>query len=109
MSLQKLKKLKKLKKVSDSRRRYKARHILVEDLEDALYVAEKLAAGEDFAGLAAELSECESASKGGMLASFYSGQMAGEFEKAVHQLKENEVSAPVKTEHGFHIIERLKL
>jgi parvulin-like peptidyl-prolyl isomerase len=94
---------------TDSRRKYKARHILVEDLEDAEYVLKKIAEGEDFRVLAKELSECDSASKGGLLPSFRSGQMLAEFEKAVHHLKVDEVSQPVKSEHGFHIIQRLEI
>lgn len=88
--------------------RYRARHILLEDIEDAEYVLEKLASGEKFEDLAREMSECDSAEKGGDLGSFVSGQMNPEFEKAVYQLKEGETSAPVETEFGFHIIERLK-
>ncbi|MFT6068012.1 MAG: parvulin-like peptidyl-prolyl isomerase [Bacteriovoracaceae bacterium] len=93
----------------DSRRKYKARHILVEDLEDAEYVLKKINEGEDFSVLARDLSECDSATKGGVLPSFRSGQMVAEFERAVHNLEFNEVSGPIKSEHGFHIIQRLKL
>lgn len=95
--------------MKDSRRKYKARHILVEDLEDAEYVLEKLKNGEDFSKLAEELSECDSATKGGLLPSFRSGQMVAEFERAVHNMKEGETSEPVQSEHGFHIIQRLKI
>ena len=94
---------------TDSRRKYKARHILVEDLEDAEYVLKKITEGEDFSTLAIELSECDSAKKGGLLPSFRSGQMLAEFEKAVHQLEIDQVSKPVKSEHGYHIIQRLKI
>lgn len=95
--------------MNDSRRKYKARHILVEDLEDAQYVLEKINEGEDFSKLAEELSECDSASKGGLLPSFRSGQMVAEFERAVHHLKEGELSKPIKSEHGYHIIQRMPL
>ncbi len=94
---------------TDSRRKYKARHILVEDLEDAEYVLNKLNDGEDFSSLATELSECDSAEKGGLLPSFRSGQMVAEFERAVHNLEIDQVSEPIKSEHGFHIIQRLKI
>jgi parvulin-like peptidyl-prolyl isomerase len=94
---------------TDSRRKYKARHILVEDLEDANYILKKLSEGEDFSALAKELSECSSADKGGVLPSFRSGQMAGEFEKAVHHLEVDQISEPIKSEYGFHIIQRLKI
>ena len=96
-------------KVNDFRRKYRARHILVEDIEDAEYVLEKLGEGEDFAILAGELSECEtSAPKGGDVGIFRSGQMIAEFEKAVHNLKIGEVSKPVESELGYHIIQRLE-
>lgn len=95
--------------MTDTRRVYRARHILVEDLEDAEYVLEKLKEGESFEDLAKELSECDSAEKGGMLPKFRSGQMVGEFERAVHNMEIGSTSEPIKSEHGFHIIQRLEL
>ena len=88
---------------------YRARHILLEDLEDAEYIIEKLSAGEKFEDLARDMSECDSAIKGGDLGHFSSGQMNPEFEKALYHLKEGEISSAIETEFGFHIIERLKL
>jgi parvulin-like peptidyl-prolyl isomerase len=87
--------------------RYRARHILLEDLEDAEYVLKKLNKGENFEDLARDMSECESAKKGGDLGRFFSGQMNPQFEKALYNLKEGEISKPIQTEFGFHIIERL--
>lgn len=92
-----------------SLKRYRARHILLEDIEDAEYVLEKLSEGEDFSDLAKELSECDSSSKGGDLGLFVSGQVVPEVERAVYNLKENEVSSPVQSEYGIHIIQRLPL
>ena len=89
--------------------RYKARHILVEDMDDAEYVLDKLAAGEDFSELACEISECESSSKGGHLGLIVSGQVVPEVERALYHLEINEVSKPVLSDYGYHIIQRLPL
>jgi len=91
---------------------YRARHILLEDQEDALEVLAMLKAKGDkhtFGELAQEYSECESASKGGNLGRFASGTMVAEFEKALYQLKEGEISTPVASKFGYHIIQRLPL
>ncbi|PIK13683.1 MAG: peptidylprolyl isomerase [Halobacteriovorax sp. JY17] len=89
--------------------RYRARHILVEDMDDAEYVLEKIEAGEDFSELAREISECNSASKGGDLGLVVSGQVVPEVERALYHLEMNEVSRPIESEYGFHIIQRLPL
>lgn len=89
------------------RRKYRARHILVEDIDDAEYILERLSSTHKFEDLAREFSECDSLHNGGDLGVFYSGQMDGVFEKAVHNLEEFEISKPIKTKHGFHIIQRL--
>ncbi len=89
--------------------RYRARHILLEDIEDAEYVLEKLEAGEDFANLAKELSECNTAAKGGNLGLFVSGQVVPEVERALYHLEINQISEPIESEYGFHVIQRLPL
>lgn len=89
-----------------SKKLYKARHILVEYREDAHYIIRQLKDGVDFAKLAKDYSECSSAETGGELGKFSSGMMVAEFERGCHQLKIGEVSEPVKTKFGYHIIER---
>ena len=59
-----------------------------------------------FEALAREKSGCPSKAKGGSLDSFSDKEMVPEFQKALEGLKEGEISAPVKTQFGYHIIRR---
>ncbi|MGP4061953.1 peptidylprolyl isomerase [Halobacillus sp. H74] len=81
-----------------------ASHILVSDEETAKEVKQKLEDGEDFASLASEYSSDGSAQQGGKLGWFGPGEMAAEFEDAAYSLEAGEVSDPVQTQFGFHII-----
>ena len=82
-----------------------ASHILVETKEKAAEVAAKLADGGDFAELAKEHStDTATAANGGELGAFGTGEMAAEFEEAAFNMAVNEISEPVETEYGFHII-----
>jgi peptidyl-prolyl cis-trans isomerase C len=83
----------------------KASHILVETEEEAKDILEKINQGEDFAALAKSFSkDTNSAKKGGDLGYFSRGKMVPEFEQAVMGLKVGEVSKPVQTRFGYHII-----
>ena len=84
----------------------RASHILVEKQSQALKVLEELKAGGDFRDLARKYSTCPSGKRGGDLGQFGRGQMAKEFEKAAFALKPGQVSEPVKTQFGYHVIKR---
>ncbi|MDO5026397.1 MAG: peptidylprolyl isomerase [Tissierellia bacterium] len=80
-------------------------HILVEDEETAKEIKEKLDNGEDFSKLAQEYStDTASSINGGSLGQVSKGQMVKEFEDAAFALNEGEISDPVKSQFGFHII-----
>ncbi|MCU0615121.1 MAG: peptidylprolyl isomerase [Desulfobacterales bacterium] len=67
-------------------------------------IAKKLSAGEDFAELAKNYSECPSSANGGDLGSFRRGQMVQAFEDAAFSMNPGETSPVVETHFGFHII-----
>lgn len=83
-----------------------ASHILVEKQSQALKVLEELKSGTDFPSLAKKYSQCPSGKKGGDLGQFNRGQMVREFEQAAFALKIGEISEPIKTQFGYHIIKR---
>ena len=80
-----------------------ARHILVPTEEEAKAALARIKAGEDFAKVATELSK-DPSGDGGDLGWFTKDRMVPEFSEAAFKLKEGEVSEPVKTQFGWHII-----
>jgi len=82
----------------------KASHILVETEEEAISLKEQILAGTPFEDVAAENSLCPSGARGGDLGFFGKGQMVGEFEKAAFALNVGELSDPVRTNFGWHLI-----
>ncbi len=96
-----------------------ARHILIaakkgdsaaeEKAKEKIKTIEERLKKEDFGKVAKELSEDPgSKDKGGELGFFSQGKMVREFEAAAFSLKPNEVSQPIQTDYGFHIIQVLE-
>ncbi len=85
-----------------------ARHILVVDKVSADTIYSRLQKGEDFAQLARDNStDTSTKNKGGDLGWFTRGTMVTEFENAAFALKVGEISQPVQTTYGWHIIQCL--
>lgn len=82
----------------------KARHILVATEEEAQAVIDALDAGGDFEELAKEHSTGPSGAEGGDLGYFTAGTMVAEFNDAAFALQAGEISVPVKTKFGWHVI-----
>lgn len=94
-------------------RQYSAQHILIKADNDSAAVSAESSirkiyaqarSGADFAGLARQYSQDGSAAAGGDLGWFSDGMMVAPFEDAVHKLKPGQISAPVRTQFGWHII-----
>ena len=83
---------------------FNASHILVETEGEAKKILESLKNGIDFSELAKKHSTGPSGAKGGALGWFGEGAMVPEFENAVTKLSVDEVSLPVVTQFGWHII-----
>jgi foldase protein PrsA len=89
----------------DTKEQVKASHILVDSEATAQEVRNKLLAGADFAELAKEYStDTNNNENGGELGFFSKGNMVAEFENVAFALAVGEISEPVKTEYGYHII-----
>jgi len=89
----------------------RARHILVDTEEKAKAIIERLKKDDaDFASLAGELSMGPTKSRGGDLGYFAKNEMVPEFANIAFSLKKDEVvTAPVKTQFGFHVIKVLDI
>lgn len=84
------------------------RHILVGSKKQADDLEKQLKAGVSFAALAKKYSkDTLSAVKGGSLGTIERGKTVPEFDKVAFELKTNEISAPVHTQYGWHIIQAL--
>ena len=82
----------------------RASHILVKTEEEANELREKISNGEDFAQIAQENSLCPSGQNGGDLGYFGRGMMVKPFEDAAFSLEIGELSTPVQTQFGWHLI-----
>lgn len=82
----------------------RASHILVETEEKAKEILEEINNGLSFEEAAKEHSTCPSKEVGGDLGEFTKGKMVPEFEEAAFSMEEGEISQPVKTQFGYHLI-----
>ena len=83
-------------------------HILVKTEKEVNAVLERLKKGENFSGIAKDVSLCPSKKRGGDLGTFGRGQMVKEFENTAFVLEKGQISGIVKTQFGYHIIKRLE-
>ena len=81
-----------------------ARHILVESEDDAKKILADLKKGGDFAAIAKEKSKDPGAAEGGDLGYFTKDQMVPEFSETAFKLEKGQLSDPVKSQFGWHII-----
>ena len=84
----------------------KARHILVDQEFEAKDLLKKMEEGKSFVELAQSFSKCPSSKQGGDLGEFGRGRMVPSFEEAAFALEVNQVSPPVRTQFGYHLIQR---
>jgi len=82
----------------------RASHILVKSEQEARDLKTRIEGGEDFASVAKTHSTCPSGQSGGDLGYFGKGMMVKEFEDAAFASDVNQVSEPVKTQFGYHLI-----
>ena len=82
----------------------RASHLLVKTEEEVKKLREEILAGKEFAEVAKEVSMCPSGAKGGDLGYFGKGQMVPEFDKAAFSLPVGEISEPIKTQFGWHLL-----
>ena len=80
----------------------------IEELKKELDATPAEKKNEKFAELAKNNSACPSKEEGGNLGAFGRGQMVPEFDKAAFEMKVGEISAPVKTQFGYHLILKTK-
>ena len=82
----------------------RASHILVETREEAEKLREEIMGGKEFEDVAALTSLCPSGANGGDLGYFGRGMMVKPFEDACFSMKVGEVSDPIQTQFGWHLI-----
>lgn len=83
----------------------RASHLLVETEEEAKKLKQEIEQGKSFADAAREVSLCPSGQEGGDLGYFGKGMMVKEFEDAAFSMKVGEISDPIKTQFGWHLIQ----
>lgn len=81
-------------------------HILVQYEYEASDILKSLLSGKKFEELAKKYSKCSSAQAGGDLGIVGRGRMDEDFEDAAFALKPGEISKPIRTKFGYHLIKR---
>ena len=82
----------------------RASHILVKSEKKIKEIAELIEKGKSFEDMARAHSDCPSGVSGGDLSWFGKGMMVKPFEEAAFKLNVGEISGPVQTQFGFHLI-----
>ena len=86
----------------------KCSHILVNKQSEAIEILDKIKNGEKFGKMARQFStDSGSAKRDGSLGYFGRGKMVKEFENAAFALQAGQISEPIKTQYGYHIVKRL--
>lgn len=83
-----------------------ASHILVPTLTEAQELLSQYKSGTPFEALALQHSKCPSGTNGGSLGNFNKGMMVKPFEDAAFALEVGQVSSPIQTQFGYHLIKR---
>lgn len=83
----------------------RASHILVKTEEEAKKLYDEIKGGKSFAEAAEEVSLCPSGQNGGDLGFFSKGMMVKPFEDACFAMEVGEISQPVQTQFGWHLIQ----
>ncbi len=82
----------------------RASHLLVKTEEEAKALREEILAGREFGEVAAAVSLCPSGAKGGDLGFFDRGMMVKEFEDAAFSMNVGDLSEPIQTQFGWHLL-----
>lgn len=82
----------------------RASHLLVQTEDEAKSLREEILNGKSFAEVASEVSLCPSGQNGGDLGFFGKGVMVKEFEDAAFSMNVGDLSDPIKTQFGWHLL-----
>lgn len=84
--------------------KYQLSHILVKYEYEAQDILKKIQEGKTFEEMAQKYSTCSSSKQGGFLGEFRPGRFVESFEEAVEKLSVDQISKPIKTQFGYHIV-----
>ena len=85
-------------------KKYELKHILLKYEYEAQDVLRKLQQGDNFEDLAKKFSICSTAPQGGFLGEFRPGRFVPLFEESVEELAEGQLSKPIRTQFGYHLV-----